>query len=126
VRGILFATGQGLAAGVSLGAFLYLSGKYGLNATISVGESPRILQLQQLQIGAGVAFYAVYAWGVVDALLNYKPRVQIEGDDSLLPPLPDAPSTRKPAKKTSMLDRLQLHPMITRDSAGIGLTWEND
>jgi hypothetical protein len=128
VRGILFAAGQGLAAGVSVGSFLYLAGKYGLNATVSVSDGPGIRQLQQLEIGAGIAFYAIYAWGVVDALLHYKPSVQIEGDDSLLPPLRDPPPdrARKPAKKTSALGRLRLRPMITPDSAGIGLTWEND
>jgi tetratricopeptide (TPR) repeat protein len=126
VRGILFATGQGIAGGISVGSFLYLAGKYGLNATVPVTDVNRVRRLQQLEIGAGVAFYAIYVWGVVDALLHYKPSVQIEGDDSLLPPLPDTPDrTRKP-KKTSVLDRMQLRPMLTRDSAGIGLTWEND
>jgi hypothetical protein len=126
VRGILFAAGQGVAAGVSVGSFLYLAGKYGLNARVSLSDANAIRRIQQLEIGAGVAFYAIYAWGVVDALLHYKPSVQIEGDDSLLPPLPDVPDRTKKPKKTSVLDRVQLRPMLTPDSAGIGLTWEND
>jgi tetratricopeptide (TPR) repeat protein len=128
VRGILFASGQGLTAGVSLGAFLYLAGKHGLSATVSVVDGPGIRQLQQLEIGAGIAFYLIYALGVVDALWHYKPSVQIEGDDSLLPPLRDPPEKPKkpPPKKTSLRDRLQIRPMITPDSAGLGLTWEND
>jgi len=33
----------------------------------------------------------------------------------------------KPApRKTSMLDRLHLGPMITPNGAGIGLSWENE
>lgn len=133
VRGVLFAAGEGLTGGVSVGVFLYLAGKYGLNAQVPVLEGPGVRQLQQIEIGTGIAFFAIYAWGVVDSLLHYKPRVQIEGDDTLLPPLRDMPSAkpsdnpRKPTfKKTSVLDRLHVTPMLAPDSAGIGLTWEND
>ena len=128
VRGILFAAGQGITGGISAGVFLYLAGKYGLNATVPLADGERVRQLQQLEIGAGAAFFAIYAWSVVDALLNYKPSVQIEGDDTLLPPLRDlpAPAKKRPAKKTSLLDRMQLRPMISPESAGIGLSWEND
>ncbi len=133
VRGVLFAAGEGLTGGVSVGVFLYLSSKYGLTATVPVVDGPGVRQLQQLEIATGVAFFAIYAWGVVDSLLHYKPRVQIEGDDTLLPPLRDAPpdaankpATNPPGKKTSILDRLHVRPMIAPDSAGVGLTWEND
>jgi hypothetical protein len=130
-RGLLFAVGEGVTGGVSVGVFLYLSGKYGLNAKIPVLDGNGVRQLQQLEIGTGIAFYAIYVWGVVDALLHYKPSVQIEGDDSLLPQL--QPSLDKPAperrpappRKTSLLDRVHLGPMITRDGASIGLIWEN-
>jgi TM2 domain-containing membrane protein YozV len=127
-RGILFAAGQGLTGGISVGVFLYLSGKYGLVAKVPLADVARVHELQQLEIGTGVAFFAIYAWGVVDALLNYKPTVQIEGD-SLPPSLRDLPqdrSTKPPARKTSVLDRVHLHPLIAPDIAGIGLTWEND
>jgi len=127
VRGILFAAGEGITGGISAGIFVYLAGKYGLNAAVPVADGPSVRQLQQLEIGAGIACYALYAWGVVDALLHYKPRVQIEGDDSLLPPPPGAPSEpRKRPAKTSILDRLHVAPMIAPRGAGIGLTWEND
>jgi tetratricopeptide (TPR) repeat protein len=132
-RGILFAAGQGLTGAASLGIFIYLAGKYGFNAAVPLDEVPGALRLQQIEVGAGVAFYALYAWGVVDSLLHYKPRVQIEGDDSLLPPLPpDAPDARRPKPQSSMrsrgsvLDRLHLAPMIAPRGAGVGLTWEND
>jgi tetratricopeptide (TPR) repeat protein len=128
VRGLLFAAGQGITGGISAGVFLYLAGKYGLNAKVPLAEGPRVRSLQQLEIGTGVAFLAIYGWSIVDALLNYKPSVQIEGDDSLLPPLPDPdkPAKKPAARKTSMLDRLKLRPMLAPDSAGIGLSWEND
>jgi TM2 domain-containing membrane protein YozV len=127
-RGILFAAGQGLTGGISVGVFLYLAGKYGLVAKVPFADVARVRELQQLEIGTGVAFFAVYAWGVVDALLNYKPTVQIEGD-SLPPSLRDLPQDRTskpPAKKSSALDRLHIHPLIAPDAAGIALTWEND
>jgi hypothetical protein len=129
VRGVLFAAGEGITGGISVGIFLYLSGKYGLNAKVPIIDGPGVRQLQQLEIATGVGFFAIYAWGVVDALLHYKPRVQIEGDDTLLPPLRDVPpgTTNKPVpKKTSVLDRLHVRPMIAPDAAGVGLTWEND
>jgi hypothetical protein len=64
---------------------------------------------------------------VVDSLLHYKPRVQIEGDDSLLPLPPDVPDVRRPRPaKTSFLDRLHLAPIAAPGGAGIGLIWEND
>ena len=127
-RGLLFASGQVIAGGISAGAFLYLAGKYGLVAKVPNDDAQRVRQLQQLEIGAGIAFYAIYAWSVVDALLHYKPSVQIEGDDSLLPPLPDPtkPTRKRPAKTTSVLDHLHLRPMLAPDSAGVGLSWEND
>lgn len=127
VRGILFAAGEAITGGVSVGAFLYLAGKYGLNATVPPLDGPRVRQMQQIEIGAGIAFFAIYGWGVVDALLHYKPSVQIEGDDTLLPPLRDLPDpTKKRPKKTSLRDRMHLRPMISPDTAGIGLSWEND
>jgi tetratricopeptide (TPR) repeat protein len=134
-RGLLFAAGQGVTGATSAGIFLYLAGKYGLTANIDRTESGRALRLQQIEVASGVAFYAVYAWSVVDALLNYKPSVRIEGDDSLLQQLrdlppdkakPPAPSPAPPPPRKTLLDRLHVSPMISRDSAGIGLTLEND
>jgi len=127
VRGILFAAGEGLTGALSIGAFVYLTSKYGFNAAVPRADGDSARQLQQLEVGAGIAFYALYAWGVVDALLHYKPRVQIEGDDSLLPAVPEAPDAKKPVPaRTSLRHRLHLAPMIAPRSAGIGLSWEND
>jgi tetratricopeptide (TPR) repeat protein len=131
VRGLLFAGGEAVTGGVSVGAFLYLAGKYGLNATVPRADGASVRQMQQIEIGAGIAFFAIYGWGVVDALLHYKPSVQIEGDDTLLPQLrdpadPTKKPTRKPSNKTSLRDRMHLRPMISPDTAGVGLSWEND
>jgi tetratricopeptide (TPR) repeat protein len=126
-RGIVFAAGEGLTGGISLGIFIYLAGRYGLSARVPTADVPSVGNLQGLEIGAGIGFWAIYALGVVDALLHYKPRVQIEGDDSLLPVPLDVPDTKKPRPgKTSVLDRVHLAPIATPGGAGIGLTWEND
>lgn len=125
-RGVLFAAGQGVAAGISVGIFVYLAGKYGIVANVPPGDGPGVRQLEQVEIGAGVAFWALYTWGVVDSLLHYKPRVQVEGDDSLLPPISEPADVKKPRPKTSLRDRLHLAPMLTPHGGGIGLTWEND
>ncbi|HEX8109054.1 MAG TPA: hypothetical protein VF516_15080, partial [Kofleriaceae bacterium] len=126
-RGLVFAASEGLTGGLSVGIFLYLSGKYGLNASVKPPEVIQVRQLEQIEIGAGIAFFAIYALGVVDSLLHYKPRVQIEGDDSLLPLPSDVPDTRKPRPgKTSLLDRVHLAPIAAPGGAGIGLIWEND
>jgi tetratricopeptide (TPR) repeat protein len=126
VRGVLFAAGQGLAGGASVTIFLYLAGKYGLNAKVPFADGSRVRQLQQIEIASGIGFFALYTWGVVDALLHYKPRVQIEGDDSLLPPLRGEPPPAARPAKTSFKDRLHLGPIVTPSGAGIGLSWEND
>src|SRR5262249_56577118 len=39
-RGLLFAAGQGITAGVSIGIFVYLAGKYGFVATVPKPDVP--------------------------------------------------------------------------------------
>ena len=84
-RGLLFATSQAAAFAASAGIWIYLVNQYGFNGRVPTEEAESARLLQQLEIGAGAAFWAFYSWGVVDALLHYKPRAQVEGDDSLLP-----------------------------------------
>ena len=124
-KGLLFATTQGLTGGVSAGIFLYLASKYGLSSSsVPVDEGPGVRRLQQLEIATGIAFFGFYAWGVVDSLLNYKPRQRVEGEDSLLPP--ELRDGKPPSKqKTSLRDRLRVHPVLVPDGgAGVGLSLE--
>lgn len=129
-KAILFAATQGLTGAASAGIFLYLAGKYGLASnSVPLEEGPRVRLLQQIEIGTGIAFLGFYAWGVVDALIYYKPRQQIQGDDSLIPqdllePGQPAPA-RRPAPATSFRDRLRLGPIFTSSGVGIGIGWEN-
>lgn len=122
-KGILFATTQSITAGVSLSIFLYLATKYGLEGSVPVTEARTVRSLQQIEIATGAAFFGFYAWGLVDALLHYKPRQRVEGDDTLLPPELRDPATKRrppPPKKTS----LRFHPLLVPDGAGVGLSLE--
>ena len=53
-----------------------------------------------------------------DAIRHHKPRQQVLGDDSLIPPELLVPP--RPAKTS-----LRLTPMFGDGSVGIGLGWEN-
>lgn len=123
-KGVLFAAGQALTGGASAGIFLYLATRYGLVAKVPLEDGERVRRLQQLEIGTGIAFIGLYAWGVVDSLLNHKPRAQVEADDSLLPPELQPPP--RPRTKTSLRDRLRWGPVLLPGGAGFGLSLEND
>jgi tetratricopeptide (TPR) repeat protein len=129
-KGIFFAATQGVTGGASAAIFLYLATKYGLvSSTVPVDEGPTVRTLQEIEIAAGVAFIGLYAWSVVDAMVHYKPRQRVEGEDSLLPPeLRDvrAPRARPAApKKTSLRDRVHVHPvLVPNGGAGLGLSLE--
>jgi len=121
-KGILVAAGEVATGGASAGIWLYLVGKYGLESrNVPLASASTVRTLQQVEIATGLGFLGFYAYGVIDSLLHYKPRAQIQGDESLLP------ADLKPAKpkKTSMLDHLHLAPMLSPTSVGIGLAWEN-
>jgi tetratricopeptide (TPR) repeat protein len=122
-KGILFAASQAVTGGISAGIFLYLASKYGLvSSAVPIEDGPTVRRLQELEIATGAAFLGLYAWGVVDSLLHYKPRQLVGGADSLLPPeLRDPP---KPAQKASLRDRVLVHPVLVPSGAGIGLSLE--
>lgn len=128
-KGILFAASQAVTGGISAGIFLYLASKYGLVSTsVPIEEGRTVRNLQGLEIATGAAFLGLYAWGVIDSLLHYKPRRRVEGEDSLLPPElrdPRKPALGKPAPKTSLRDRVHVHPiLVPSGGAGLGLSLE--
>ena len=128
-KGYLFMAGQAVTLVPSVAIFVYLAGKYGLSANqVPLQDGLRVRQLQQIEIGTGIAFLGLYAWGVADAIINFKSKRLIKGDDSLLPKdfLDGNTVPKAPPKKTSLRDRLRIGPMITPTGAGIGLGWEND
>jgi hypothetical protein len=124
-KGYAFFTGQLVTLSASLSIYFYLANKYE-GGTVPLADGLTVRRLQQIQIGAGGAFWALWAWSVVDSLVHYQPRAQIQGDDTLLPPdLQKIDKRRKTPKKTSLLDRLRLGPMVTPDSVGIGIGLED-
>lgn len=118
-KGILVATGQGITAVTSLGIFLYLAGTYGLEAKVPLEDAASIRRLQQIEVVSGAAFFAIYGYSIIDGILNFKPRVQIDVDPQLREEL-----KKKTPKKTS--SRLRFGPVLLPGGAGIGLAWEND
>lgn len=127
--GAVMAIGQTTTFLASVGIFGYLVGTYGFQSNaVDISEGQRVRRLQEIEIGTGIGFFAFYALGVFDAIRHHKPRRQLQGDDSLVPADLLDPSKKKPAappKKTSFLDRLKLSPMVTPESVGIGIGWEN-
>jgi tetratricopeptide (TPR) repeat protein len=125
-KGYLFATGQGLALSGSIGIWLYLVRKYGVNCPhcVTLDDADTVRHLQEVQVGLGIAAIALYGWSVIDAVRHYKANVRL--DDSQLPPdlLRDLDKSKK-KQRTSLRERIQIVPMLTPDGAGIGIGWEN-
>ncbi len=134
VPGTLFAAGQVATLAANVSIYVYLVGTYGFsNDGLTISEGRRALRLQQLQIGTGIAFLGLYGFSIFDAIRHHKPRLRVEGDDSLIPEeLRDRDNAPPPAKgerklkKVSLWQRLQVAPMVTDESVGIGIGWEND
>ena len=68
-----FALSQGAMGEVSLGTWLYLTHRYGPSGTVPRDEGDRARTLQRLEIGTGLAFFALYAWGAIDAIATAPP-----------------------------------------------------
>lgn len=126
-KGLLFLGAQAVTGATSVGIFAYLTNKYGIRSDkVPLEEGPRVRRLQQIEIGTGIAFFAFYVWGVIDANLHYQRQVRAQIDESLLPDyLQTKPAPPRKPKKTSLLQRIHISPMLTPDGAGIGIGWEN-
>ena len=113
-KGILFASAQGLTGAVSAGIWMYLVGSYGLSGEVPESDANTVFRLQQIEIGAGAAFFGLAAWGIVDALVNYKPSIVRRPDETLLPP------GMRPAKKPTA----RLAPTPLPGGGGVVMSWE--
>jgi tetratricopeptide (TPR) repeat protein len=127
LKGSLFIAGEVLTAGTSAAIWYFLVNRYGIRSTqVPLDDGPTVRLLQQVEIGTGFAFIGLYVWGVIDAHRHYKRTVRTKIDESLMPPeLRDI--EKKPATKpktTSLLERMQVTPLLTPGSAGIGIGWE--
>ena len=121
-KAFAIAGGQVLSAGTSIVIFAYLVNRYGYNGRVPEEEAGQVRTLQQIAIGADVVFYGLYIYSIIDGIYYYKPRAEIEGDDSLLPPELREP---KPAPKRKPTSRLRLLPFHVPDGAGLTLSWEH-
>ncbi len=128
VKGLAFGGSQLLTAAGSFGIWYSLVNKYGIRSDkVPFDDAQRVLTMQRIEIGLGVAFIVSYGISVWDMRRNYKPQTRVKIDESLLPPeLKDAdkPAPTKP-KQTSLRERILITPMVTPDSVGLGIGWEN-
>ncbi|HUQ04416.1 MAG TPA: hypothetical protein VM261_18075 [Kofleriaceae bacterium] len=113
-KGVIFASAQGVTGALSAGIWMYLVGSYGLSGKVPNEDANDVRFLQQVEIGSGAVFLGLAAWGIVDALVNYKPTVVRKPDESLLPP------GMKPASKPTTL----LAPTPLPGGAGVVMSWE--
>ena len=121
---------QATSFAVSVGSFLYLAAKYGLQAKVPREDGPSVRRIQQLEIGAGVMFFAFYGYSVIDGIIYYKPTRVIKGDDSIrdlldLDKAPQPPTKAKP-RKTSFRNSVRFGPLLSPTGVGIGVAWETD
>jgi hypothetical protein len=125
-KGYFIAGGMVATGAVSLTIFLYLRGKYD-DTKVPIVDVNRVNQLQRFQLASAGAFWGLYIYGVIDAMINYKASRLVKGDDSLLPSeFLDGLKTAPPAKpkKTSLRDRLHIGPFATSSGVGIAIGWE--
>ena len=119
-KGLFFAVSEGITGGLSAGIWLYLVGEYGLPGKVPPGdEANRALLLQRVEVVAGGLCLGLMAWGIVDSLVNYKPSVRQEPDESLLP---EKFRKKKPAPPPTSF---RLEPLALPGGAGLSLTWEH-
>ena len=120
---------QATSLAVSLGSFLYLAAKYGLQAKVPREDGPFVRRIQQVEIGAGLMFFAVYGYSVIDGIIYYQPTRVIKGDDSIRDLLDldkPVPAPRAAPKKTSFRNSLRIGPLLSPTGVGIGVAWETD
>lgn len=118
-KGIFFAGTQLATGGASLGIWLYLVGKYGYGGRVPPEDASFARRLQQIEIGAGAAFLGLMAWGVVDSLVKYQPRVQVSSDDTLMPPAPPAPAKARSAATSNF--EYHVSPAVLDGGGGLSL-----
>jgi tetratricopeptide (TPR) repeat protein len=122
-KGVFFLSAELLTLSTSVGIWAYLVNEYGISSDrVPLEEGPKVRRLQQIEIGAGVLFFALYVLGVVDSHMHYKPTRRVEGDDALIRELR---RQRQQKPKTSLLERIHIYPMATSNGAGIGIGWED-
>jgi len=122
----LFGAGQVITLGTSAGIWYYLVNKYGIRSDkVPNDDATTVFRLQGVEIAAGIAFFVLYGWSVVDSLRHYEPQKRVQGDDELLEKALEDPSAPKPAPKKTSIRDAKIIPVLTSEGGlGIGLGWE--
>lgn len=125
-KAIAFGSAEVVTLATSVTIWAYLADKYGINnqhLMVDRQTAQSIRTMQELEVGAGIAFLAVYAWASYDAYRHYKPLRRVTLDEKVIQEQLDLELQKRKAKppKTSF----HLVPMITPNGgAGIGVGWE--
>lgn len=85
-KAALFLSSELLFGALSLGSYVALERKYPVSAatnhrTYPASDSDLAQALLGLQLGAGIAFWATMAWGIIDAHVLYKREVVVREQD---------------------------------------------
>lgn len=121
--GVLFASGEGVSGGLTFGLWLYLVNKYGVSCKNCVApqDASTVRLMQQVEVGSGIAFLTLYVLGVAHSIYTYSPTKSVKVDDDFI----KREILNKQRKKTSLLDRIHVSPIVTPTGVGLGLSWEN-
>jgi len=75
-KALAFALVEAAAAGTSAGIWIHLERRYP-DGVVPPADAAHVRTLQQAEIATGVAFFGVAAWGVIDAITHWHPRVEV-------------------------------------------------
>ncbi len=126
-KGAAFFVSQSLLAGTSVLMYGLQVTKYGYTGPVPAEDVGFVNKLQTIQIATGGLAIALMAWGIVDALVYYKPKVERRPDKSLLPKhlrdiepgmVPGAPRPKKPGSSFLIV------PTATPRGGGVLMRWE--
>lgn len=116
-KGIFFFVSQAVLGGTSAGIFLWQWGKYGIGGSVPPLEQPTVRNLQTVQVITGSLALGIMAWGIIDALIYYKPTQRTAADPSLLPDDFVPPGAPAPTS-------FRLIPFASPEGGGVSLSWE--
>jgi hypothetical protein len=122
-KGRFFFITEAAFGGTSLTFLLIQIFRYGVPMRFPRDEVELAANLQRVQVGTGIAFSILYAWGVVDALRNYRPTVvtTTKIDPQHLPPELLEPEANEPE---STPQSFRIEPLVGPQSVGLGVRWE--
>ncbi len=128
-KGISIAIAQAVLGGTSLALYGFQVFRYGFPGDVPLDEVGLVNAMQVAQIGTGIAFYGVYAYGVIDSLMYFQPTIERKPDKQYLDQVErdegddnSAPAAKSPVKKPE--SSLRLFPSAGPSSVGLGVSWE--